>query len=183
MLTAWPHDVYRSGATHAQQLIIGHTSKDGTASFYATAPLANATSAEWEAAMHRRFGRHAPEVMKQYPLERYEAGAAPAVTSSYIAADGDERVACPSREMAMLVTSTAPNGSAGRPAVYFFEFAHMMLNCDGSFETKMLPWCAKVWQAWQCVLRARGSERVGERARERARARERERWLDLVRSS
>ena len=84
---------YMRGDFVASSLIIGSTSKDGTAAFYGAAPLANATAAEWRAAMLRRWGPvKAPAVMARYSLERFRLNMSgvPAVSASYIEADADE---------------------------------------------------------------------------------------------
>ena len=134
-LSEWPMAMYTSGRLNAVGgMIIGHTSKDGTASFYGTAPLANATPAEWRAAMQRRWGAMAPEVMQQYSLARFSganASKAPAVSQSYIEADADNRVACPLRTMARLAAKATP--------VYTYVFAHCQLICDAGFEMGVLP--------------------------------------------
>ena len=129
-----PREVYASGGMHAEALVIGHTSFDGTAAFYATAPLANATPAEWDARMRARFRPHASAVQAQYPLTRYTGKGYPAVPASYIAADSDERVACPTAALARLAARSAP----GR--VFSYVFAHMQTNCDASFALHVLPW-------------------------------------------
>lgn len=134
MLVQWPRQAYARGATHAKALIIGHTTKDGTASFYGTAPLANATEAEWAAAMKVRWGADAARVMARYSLRRFGnlSHGVPAATASYIEADADERLACPSRELALLAAARAP--------VYTYTFAHLSLKCDAGWTTRTLPW-------------------------------------------
>ena len=113
MLPTPPREVYASGGMHAEALVIGHTSFDGTAAFYATAPLANATPAEWDARMRARFRPHASAVQAQYPLTRYTGKGYPAVPASYIAADSDERVACPTAALARLAARSALCRCAG----------------------------------------------------------------------
>eukprot|EP00965_Chrysotila_dentata_P021549 713801-Pleurochrysis_carterae.AAC.2 len=61
----------------------GATSKDGTAQFYGTAPLANASAGDWARFMHRRWGAKAAQVMARYPLEAFNGSPA----SAYIEAD------------------------------------------------------------------------------------------------
>ena len=55
-----PRDAYASGKTHAAEFIVGATSKDGTAQMYGTAPLANATAAEWRTMMAKRWAPPPP---------------------------------------------------------------------------------------------------------------------------
>ena len=129
-----PREAYASGRTHAEALIVGHTSFDGTAAFYSAAPLANATVQEWHDRMRTRFRAVATSVQRQYSLQRYAAKPYPAVPASFIAADSDERVACPSRELAQLASRHMP----GRVFTYVFE--HMSTACDASFPLRVLPW-------------------------------------------
>ena len=58
----------------------------------------------------------------------------PAVPASYIAADGDQRVACPSQFMAQLASRHTPHN------VFMYVFEHMKLDCDASFSLRVLPW-------------------------------------------
>ena len=58
-MATWPDVAYKSGSLHAQRLLIGHTTKDGTAAFYSSAPLANATADQWRVAMQKRWGKQA----------------------------------------------------------------------------------------------------------------------------
>ena len=125
-----PRDAYASGKTHATELIVGATSKDGTAQMYGTAPLANATAAEWRSLLAKRWGPAAAAVMAQYPLQARFGGDAAA---AYIEADADERVVCPSLEMAQLASAIP-----GRTARHY-SFAHLMLACDAGFATGTLP--------------------------------------------
>ena len=131
----WPLDAYSRGELNAVNgMIIGHTTKDGTASFYGKSPLANATDDEWTKAMGRRWGVNATKVMAQYPLSRFaNLSKVPAVTQAYIEADADNRVACPLRRMASLAASTS------HPfPVFTYVFAHCMLQCDAGFEMKVI---------------------------------------------
>jgi carboxylesterase type B len=136
VLDEWPLASYTRGALNAAGgLIIGHTSKDGTSPFYASSPIANATADEWAAAMSRRWGAAAPRVTARYSLERFAphaSNAPPAVTSSYVQADADERVACPLRTMATLAARHVP--------VFTFVFSQLSTACDAGFELKVLPW-------------------------------------------
>ena len=158
VLDTWPAEAYKAGRTVTDALVVGHTSKDGTSGFYGTAPLANATSSQWAEAMTRRWGRHARAVMARYSLERFGNGSVPAVSASYIEADADERVACPTRRLATLAAEAAvrraralhtaplvPRGSAPLShhlggEVYAFVFSHLHLSCDAAFENRNLPW-------------------------------------------
>ena len=54
--------------------------------------------------------------------------------ASFIAADSDERVACPSRELAQLASRHMP----GRVFTYVFE--HMSTACDASFPLRVPSW-------------------------------------------
>jgi hypothetical protein len=136
VLDEWPLASYTRGALNAAGgLIIGHTSKDGTSPFYASSPIANATADEWAAAMSRRWGAAAPRVTARDSLERFAphaSNAPPAVTSSYVQADADERVACPLRTMATLAARHVP--------VFTFVFSQLSTACDAGFELKVLPW-------------------------------------------
>lgn len=193
-----PYEVYRDGHTNAAALLIGHTSFDGTAAFYSTAPLANATEAEWEPAMRHRFGRHAKAVMAQYPLSRFRALGVPPVTTSYIAADADQRVACPTRTIALLAARAAER-AAERAAtaaveagsvrgsltgVFTFVFSHLQLNCDVGFELSALPWwgdrarlAASGWASHGSDVKFVFNTVGAELAAARARAHRRRGWM------
>ena len=124
------------GHLNAQHgLLLGHTSKDGTAPFYGVAPLANASRDEWATAMHRRFGKRAPEVMAHYPLSRFvNRSRVPAAPQSYVEADADVCIACPVRTMATLAARVA------KVPTYTYVFAHCHVPCDAGFELQVLPW-------------------------------------------
>ena len=136
VLSREPAHVYAADATTALDLIVGTTSKDGTASFYgAPTPEANATAAQWASAMRTRWGGRSAQVMARYPLARFRSRyPVPLPTASYIEADADERVLCPSRRLAALVAASP------RRRVYSFEFAHLDVECDAGWENKVLPW-------------------------------------------
>lgn len=123
-----PRVSYVQGDTVARRLLIGHTSKDGTAQFYGSALLANASAAQWASAMNRRWGARSRAVMERYPLARFGNLA----SAAYIEADSDERVACPTREMAKL--------AAAHGAVWHYVYAHLSLVCDVGYITLALPW-------------------------------------------
>jgi carboxylesterase type B len=156
VLSEWPAQSYSTGRLNAEALIIGHTSKDGTAAFYASSPLANSTADDWKAAMIHRWGSKADAVMRQYSLERFaNASHGPPVTQSYIEADADERVVCPLRRMLQMAStaSNAPStrqagagtaagrgGGASSGAVYAFLFSHLGIYCDAGWDLQVLPW-------------------------------------------
>ena len=140
----WPPMVtYSSGKTVASELIVGHTSQDGTAAFYSKAPLANASVTGWDGWMEQRFGAKAAAVKGRYSLERYSHMPYTAVSASFVSADGDERVACPSRRLAELASRQGVH-------VYAFAFHHLEVNCDVSFELQVLPW----WQPRERLARS-----------------------------
>ena len=136
-LDEWPRAAYEGGRLNAADgLLLGHTSKDGTAPFYGVAPLANASARAWAAAMHARWGRRAPAVMAHYPLSRFaNLSAVPAVPQSFVEADADNVMACPMRTMASLAATRG-----ARAPTYAYVFAHCHVPCDAGFELQQLPW-------------------------------------------
>lgn len=123
-----PAAAYADGSLNSKEMMVGHTSKDGTASFYGTAPLANATAQQWRDAMRRRWKSRSDAVAAHYPLSRFAQSA----SAAYIEADADERVACPSRRLATLAAASQP--------VYKFVYAHLSFTCDAAWENQVLPW-------------------------------------------
>lgn len=132
VLSAPPRAAYAAG--NVTPMILGTTSYDGTAQHYGFSPLLNATANDWAKAMVRRWKatRWEPAaVMAQYKLSRFAGSAA----AAYIAADNDQRLFCPTREMARLAIA------AGVP-VYHYQYAHLSLTCDSGYDYGTLPWPA-----------------------------------------
>ena len=105
-------------------IMLGATSKDGTAGFYGTAPLWNASGQEaYAAAMRGRWGAASYEaVMAQYPLTRFNGS----VPSAFLQADGDHTVMCPTREIAKTLAL-----SDGTVPAWHYSYAHWSENgCD-----------------------------------------------------
>ena len=124
MLEGTPEAAWQRGgdAINPSALIVGHTSKDGTAAFYGTAPTlgtvppdANQTGpAAYAAALRRAWGsKLAPKIAAQYPLAKYGGSA----QAAFIQADADAYVICPSYAIARAAAQS------GR-AVWSYEFAH-----------------------------------------------------------
>mmetsp|Transcript_55584 Transcript_55584/g.121750 ORF Transcript_55584/g.121750 Transcript_55584/m.121750 type:complete len:554 (-) Transcript_55584:150-1811(-) len=118
---------YEKGLLNPDRLWVQTTTMDGTAAFYGTAPTlgfvspdANQTDAEhWEAAMRKAWGSLAPKVMKQYNLERFQGQ----VQRSFVQADADAFVICPSRLVAAHAAKHIP--------AHLSLFAHNQRNnCD-----------------------------------------------------
>jgi len=135
-----PVTYYEQGKINsAGGMIIGHTSKDGTAAFYGVAPLSDDTSeASYVKAMQTRWGVHADLVLQQYPLSRFDGSP----SSAYIQADADYAVICPSHHLADLLTShlwDTDDANARRDLpVYVYAFAQYT-ECDPCIELGVLP--------------------------------------------
>ena len=97
--------------------------------------------------MRRRWGRRADKVMAHYPLARFANQSTPTITQSYIEADADERIVCPTRHLALSASHASTRGTASAPSspvqVYTYVYTHLALGCDASFELQMLPWWGK----------------------------------------
>eukprot|EP00472_Partenskyella_glossopodia_P014657 CAMPEP_0197523054 /NCGR_PEP_ID=MMETSP1318-20131121/8073_1 /TAXON_ID=552666 /ORGANISM="Partenskyella glossopodia, Strain RCC365" /LENGTH=348 /DNA_ID=CAMNT_0043075625 /DNA_START=18 /DNA_END=1064 /DNA_ORIENTATION=- len=100
-------DLLRSfefGAVNSKQLILGSTSKDGTASFYGTVPLyPNHTSPrDYKQALLTIWGSSvSSRVSSQYPLRRFFGS----VQAAIIQADADQKVICPTLKLANLLAN------------------------------------------------------------------------------
>jgi len=121
-------DLWRSGSIVPSSLIIGHTSKDGTAAFYGTSPTLGLVppdpqqegDAAYLAALQLVWGNEtADAIHEQYPLAAYNGSA----QAAFIQADADAFVICPSLELAAVA-------SAQRRDVWVYEFAHFQPNRD-----------------------------------------------------
>eukprot|EP00937_MAST-01D_sp_MAST-1D-sp2_P007483 g7483.t1 len=126
---------FRAGRVNARGgVMLGSTSKDGTAAFYETdgglwnASEGGAAAAQRQYArrMRARWGaRLYARVMAQYPLSRYNGS----VASAFLQADGDRTVLCPTREIAAALGRAG--GAGGGVPAYHFVFAHWSLRgCD-----------------------------------------------------
>lgn len=116
---------------NGDSVIIGHTSKDGTAAFYGIAPtLDNSTPSDLFKAFEFEWGRTlGPKVFAQYSLSRFNGS----VQAAFVQADADHDVICPSYMIADLLP--AHQGMS----VYVFEFAHLRShNCDAAVEMGVL---------------------------------------------
>jgi len=120
-------DRFRKGLLNPSRMIIGTTSYDGTAAFYGTAPTLGfiasdkkqTTPQAWLTAMQMAWGPRAQEVMRQYPLERFEGSP----QRAFVRADADAFVVCPSRRVAALSAKHMPTW------IYYFEH-NTGNNCD-----------------------------------------------------
>lgn len=153
VLDRWPLEAYSMGLLNARGgMIMGHTSKDGTAPFYGVAPLANATPAMWATAMQSRWGANASKVIARYPLDRFSNGTkVSAVAASYVEADADNCMACPMRTMATLASSH-------QLPVFTYVFSHCHLKCDAGWELKVLPWWLPKSELDGCGWGSHGSD-------------------------
>ena len=79
--------------------------------------------------MDRRWGDDADAVKARYSLDRFDGS----VSASYVEADADERVVCPSRRLARMA-------SAANKSVFAYSFEHLQISCDGGFALQTLPW-------------------------------------------
>eukprot|EP00040_Diaphanoeca_grandis_P034062 m.209755 g.209755 ORF g.209755 m.209755 type:complete len:597 (+) comp33050_c1_seq6:89-1879(+) len=131
---------WATGLINPEQIIFGHTSKDGTAAFYGSAPTlgmispdANQTSPQdYTNAVVATWGKDlSQKLLKQYPLEAY--GGSP--QSAFIQSDADAFVICPSYSVGNYAVA---NGRS----VWSYEFAHFQAStvhpkgwgCDNGVE-------------------------------------------------
>ena len=126
VLASTTEAVFAAGAVNVDALVIGGNSFDGTSELVPWAPRYNGTSSDaahaaYAAAMGVQYGIHAPAVMAQYPLSRFNGSA----IAAFVMADSDLVVTCPSLRIATLLTA-----AARAPAVYAYRFAHLHEKCD-----------------------------------------------------
>ena len=148
-----PGALWQRGAINPAALLIGHTTKDGTAGFYGIAPTlglvpgdANQTSAAaYEKAQRAVWGGDsalADQVLAAYPLTSGAYGGSG--QSAFIQSDADLFVICP----AYALSDAARR--AGRD-VWHYEFAHFQYSpnavgmggagwgCDAGVELDLVP--------------------------------------------
>mmetsp|Transcript_47697 Transcript_47697/g.93734 ORF Transcript_47697/g.93734 Transcript_47697/m.93734 type:complete len:573 (-) Transcript_47697:80-1798(-) len=112
VLATDPAESFRTGSITPNAVIFGHTSKDGTAAFYGTAPvLSNGTDPEvYYSAMRAAWGQKASKVIEQYPLGRFDNSP----QSAFVQADADAYVICPTHKIAgLLANAAAGSGASG----------------------------------------------------------------------
>ena len=123
-------ELWRSGRINPTALILGYTTKDGTAAFYGTAPTlglvpgdkTQTSAADYQAALASTWGGLADAVAAAYPLPNY--GGSP--QAAFVQADADVYVICPQRVLAAhAVASGLPTWS--------YEFAHFGCTRPASF--------------------------------------------------
>lgn len=118
-----PADLWAAGAIHPRAMLVGGTSKDGTAAFYGTAPTlgniapdpAQLGDAAYETALKGAWGAAARAVRAHYPLSRFGGSA----QAAFVQADADAYVLCPQTEAARMAV-------AAGVAVWHYEFSHFM---------------------------------------------------------
>jgi para-nitrobenzyl esterase len=122
------------GEGNPLSVLLGTTSKDGTAAFYSACPLANATglAAFKEALMSAGLNEtQALAVAGRYPL----SGFGGSVASAFIQADADRFLHCPTyalaRSLAALPVAFPDTGQQQRMDIRVFSFDHFAENgCD-----------------------------------------------------
>ena len=148
-----PGALWQRGAINPAALLIGHTTKDGTAGFYGIAPTLGLVPGDvnqsgavaYEAAQRAVWGGDsalADKVLAAYPITSGAYGGSG--QSAFIQSDADVFVICP----AYALSSAAH--SAGRD-VWHFEFAHFQYSpnalhmggrgwgCDAGVELDLVP--------------------------------------------
>ena len=95
--------------THVDEMILGVTSKDGTAAFYGSAPLANVTGDDaYVAHLATAWGSRAlaRKIADNYALYRFGGD----VSAAFVQADADHYLVCPTLDMARSLNQR-PRGS------------------------------------------------------------------------
>jgi hypothetical protein len=142
-----PAELFAKGVVNAKAMIVGHTSKDGTAAFYGDAPLVNTTgeaayvkhmAMAWKGKTAANGSALLPLVLAQYPLARFNGS----VSSAFLQADADATVICPSHALAHTLMTRGSSDATGEGATelhtarsiiptFVFNFAHFQASgCD-----------------------------------------------------